>query len=70
MCRLSQPKMSAVPSVAQKNHPFIFRIQQFCHIIGTILVMLLIIIDKWRQQIISDLFSSQISFKNTKTTDI
>ena len=70
MRRTSQPKMATIPAVTQQYGDFVFRSQQIRHIIGAILEMLLVVINKGCQQVISSLLAVDVGFKDTKTADI
>ena len=70
MGRLTQAKMPSPPTVAQKDGTCILFFQQPGHIIGAILKMRIVIIDKRSKEVFSHFLSVDIGFKDTQTTDI
>ena len=68
--RLAQPEMAPIPAVSQQDGEGIILRKQACHIIGAILEMLGIVIEKRREKIIPRFSPVEICFKKPQAADI
>ena len=67
---LAQPEMAPIPAVSQQDGESIILRKQACHIIGAILEMLGVIIEKRREKIIPRFFSVEICLEKPQAADI
>ena len=70
MRRFAQPKMAPIPAVPQQDRDFIALFQQIRHIVGAILIVFLIVVDKGSKKVIACLLPVDGCLKDAKTADI
>lgn len=63
-------ELPLIPAFPQKHRQLVFLPQQVRHIVGAILKMLFVIVDKGRQQVVADFFTVQTRLKKSQPADI
>ena len=70
VCLAGKAEFALIPAPAKQHRKLIFLPQKFRHIVGAILKMLFVIVDKGRQQVVADFFTVQTRLKKSKPADI